>query len=112
LKSTRIVAAVTLAVVGATAFALPSYFDAFKANYKIPKGTALDKAGCATCHVGRTTKLNLYGQDLKKAMVELKAKKVTADVLKKIESLDSDKDGVKNIDEIKAGTLPGDPKSK
>ena len=28
------------------------------------------------------------------------------------ESLDSDGDGVKNIDEIKAGTNPGDPKSK
>jgi len=26
--------------------------------------------------------------------------------------LDSDKDGVKNGDEIKKGTLPGDPKSK
>jgi hypothetical protein len=32
--------------------------------------------------------------------------------LSSIEKLDSDKDGVSNINEIKAGTLPGDPKSK
>ena len=30
----------------------------------------------------------------------------------KVEALDSDGDGVKNIDEIKAGTNPGDPASK
>jgi len=30
----------------------------------------------------------------------------------KIENLDSDGDGVKNIDEIKKGTNPGDPTSK
>ena len=29
-----------------------------------------------------------------------------------VERLDSDKDTFKNIDELKAGTLPGDPKSK
>ncbi len=35
-----------------------------------------------------------------------------AAALKAVEQMDSDKDGVKNLDEIKKGTLPGSPTSK
>ena len=56
--------------------------------------------------------MNPYGKDVQtKAVDDPKAEKKTYK-FEKIESLDSDGDGVKNIDEIKAGTNPGDPKSK
>jgi hypothetical protein len=63
------------------------------------------------CHV-KGKELNVYGKDVQKAMQEKKTKDLTAEILKSIEKLDSDKDGVSNGDELKAGTLPGDPKSK
>ena len=75
------------------------------------------KANCATCHVKKMAKkgdaeLNVFGKDMvAKAVVDPKAEKKTFN-FEKIESLDSDGDGVKNIDEIKAGTNPGDAKSK
>jgi hypothetical protein len=69
------------------------------------------KAKCGTCHVKAMPKkgeadLNAYGKDL------LATKKDGKVDFAKIEKLDSDKDGVKNIDEIKKGTNPGDPASK
>jgi hypothetical protein len=72
---------------------------------------------CTTCHVKPLPKKedhenNAYGKDLAtKAVVDAKAEKKTYDFTK-VEALDSDGDGVKNIDEIKAGTNPGDPASK
>jgi len=51
-------------------------------------------------------KLNPYGVDFAKQRTR------DAAAFKAIERLDSDKDGVSNLDEIKAGTLPGDPASK
>jgi len=72
---------------------------------------------CTTCHVKPLPKKedhesNAYGKDVvSKAVVDPKAATKTYDFTK-IEGLDSDGDGVKNIDEIKAGTNPGDPKSK
>jgi hypothetical protein len=104
-------------LVGITLFAYglasakPDNLNAFKALYAPKEGTALAKAGCLICHVEMKDlkKLNPYGADLKK---QLEKTKDSTAALKAIEGLDSDKDGVKNIDEIKAGTLPGDPKSK
>ncbi|MCW5942813.1 MAG: hypothetical protein KIS66_11305 [Fimbriimonadaceae bacterium] len=46
------------------------------------------------------------------ALKQENTKVLTGSVLKKVEGLDSDKDGVKNIDEINADKMPGDPKSK
>ncbi|HEY3413028.1 MAG TPA: c-type cytochrome [Armatimonadota bacterium] len=112
MNKSRFVMTLALATVAGTTLALPPFVGDFQKTYKVPAGSALAKANCATCHIGMTPKLNPYGQDLKKAMATLKTKKLTADVLKKIEKLDSDKDGVKNGVEIKKGTLPGDPKSK
>jgi cytochrome c553 len=69
---------------------------------------------CTTCHTTAMPKkespdLNAYGKDLLEKAYD-KAKK-TYD-FKKVEALDSDGDGVKNIDEIKAGTNPGDKAAK
>ena len=75
------------------------------------------KANCATCHVKKMAKkgdaeLNVFGKDMvAKAIVDPKAEKKTYDY-KKIEALDSDKDGKTNLEELMAGTNPGDPASK
>ena len=90
----------------APAAAKNSLLQEFKKKYPQFK---FDKIhSCTLCHqeakkgVGP---LNGYGKDFK-------AQKGTpAEKLVKIEKLDSDKDKFSNIDEIKAGTNPGDPKS-
>lgn len=105
----RMMLAVTagLLLLSAAAFALPPYGNIFKELYAPKEGTALAKAACMTCHAGSapTKAMNPYGADL--------AKQATKDAaaLKAIEQLDSDKDGFTNIQEIQAGTLPGDPAS-
>jgi hypothetical protein len=52
-------------------------------------------------------KLNPYGLDMQTEMKKAKSKKLTPAILKELENLDSDKDGKKNIDEIKADSNPG-----
>lgn len=100
-----------LMILATTAFALPPMAKVFEATYKPAKNSALKKADCVICHVAKgKTKLNPYGEDIKKELAG--SKTLTPEILKKVESLDSDKDGVSNIDEIKADTLPGDSKSK
>ena len=93
------------------ALATPKMQAVFVKTYPAPKDSDLAKAKCAACHV-KGKDLNVYGKDVQKAMQEKKTKELTAEILKSIEKLDSDKDGVSNGDELKAGTLPGDPKSK
>jgi cytochrome c2 len=95
------------------AVATPQAGTPFKALYGTPKeGTDLAKAmPCQACHAAMPpskTNLNPYGVDLQKAAKGT----INEAAFKAIEALDSDKDGFKNLDEIKAGTLPGDPKSK
>src|ERR1043166_5960304 len=69
-------------------------------------------AKCSTCHEKAMPKKedhanNPYGADLEKTVADPKAAKKVIDFAK-VEAMDSDGDGVKNIDEIKAGTNPGD----
>lgn len=94
-----------------SALATPKYFGTFRKTYPVPKESALAKANCNTCHL-KGTELNVYGKDVQKAMQAKKTKELTAEILKSIETLDSDKDGAANGKEVKAGTLPGDSKSK
>jgi hypothetical protein len=92
--------------------AKPTDLPTFKQLYSPKDGTALASAACLTCHAKMPptkTDLNPYGVDVQKAAA---GRTVDSAVLKKIEKLDSDKDTFSNLDEIKAGTLPGDPKSK
>lgn len=97
---------VVLCVLATAAFATPAFKKVFDSTYKPKVGSALAKAGCVVCHVrAGSTDLNSYGKSLK-------GKPLTAKSLKQVEKLDSDKDGKTNITEIKAGTLPGNPKSK
>ena len=69
------------------------------------------KAKCASCHVKAMAKkgdaeVNAFGKDMMKFVVDPKAEKKTFDWAK-LEPLDSDGDGKKNVDEIKAGENPG-----
>jgi cytochrome c2 len=107
-------AGLTLALMApaVVSMAMPGFEAVVKQTYKLGPNSKFVKAGCAACHVGMTPKFNPFGADLKKVMDAAKAKKLTPAFLKKIEKLDSDKDGVKNGVELKKGTLPGDPKSK
>jgi len=115
-KKTTIAVSVLVAFcVGTTLLANLDNQKAFVAKYPDAKAS-LGK--CSTCHMKALPKkdgdheLNPYGKDvLAKAAVDPKAAKKEFK-FEKIEALDSDGDGVKNIDEIKAGTNPGDPKSK
>lgn len=73
----------------------------------------LAKASCLVCHTAMGKKdLNAYGKDVAAALKALKRKDLSQAVLNRIAKLDSDKDGVRNGDELKAGTNPGDPKSR
>lgn len=104
----RLVSAAALLTVSALVLALGTFTKTFTTHYKLDKDSALAKAGCGICHVSaKGGKLNPYGIDLQKQMQALKTKKFTVEVMKKVEALDSDKDGVKNVDEIKKGTMPG-----
>ena len=77
----------------------PEYLSAFNSRYKT-SGSHLDT--CTTCHAPSSPSrdnLNPYGKDFGAANHDFGA----------IEPKDSDGDGFSNIDEIKAGTFPGDP---
>lgn len=98
----------TMVCVFAIASALSAYSKVFHDHYKVKDGSNLAKAACMTCHISaKGGKLNPYGLDIQKEMKAQKAKKITPAILAKIEGLDSDKDGVKNIDEIKKDANPG-----
>lgn len=82
----------------------------FDATYDIKPDSQLGKAKCMQCHLtmkgGKT--LNAYGKDLQTAMKAKGTKKLTEDILKGVEKVDSDKDGMNNVDEIKADRNPGE----
>ncbi|MBI5706325.1 MAG: hypothetical protein HZC36_04975 [Armatimonadetes bacterium] len=105
-----------LVILGSIAcFAMPKpmFLKTFIGAYKAPAGSALSKAMCTACHPSnKGGPVNAYGRDVDKALKASGGSELTAGILKKIEALDSDKDGVKNGDELKKGTLPGDEKSK
>ncbi|MFI5198096.1 MAG: hypothetical protein ACHQJD_05715 [Thermoanaerobaculia bacterium] len=109
MKKVRIVVvsfASAMALVAGSAIATVDMLKAMTSKYP-----DAPKPKCGTCHVKPKPKkgeeqLNPYGKDY------LATKKDGKFDFAKIEKLDSDKDGVSNIDEIKKGTNPGDPASK
>lgn len=62
---------------------------------------------CSFCHASPPS-LNFYGEDIKKNAAGPVGSGLAA-ILKKIEGLDSDKDGANNLDEILKGGAPGNP---
>lgn len=105
---------VLLTVAACAVVAMPTFSPVVNTQYKPKKDGVVAKATCALCHASKTKfkEFNPYGADLKKALDAQKTKKLTPEILKSLDALDSDKDGVKNGIELKADTLPGDPKSK
>lgn len=77
------------------ALANDEYMEQFKSVY--PNSPVQN---CKVCH-DRKPRLNVYGNELVRVGFNYAA----------IEALDSDGDGVSNIDEINKGTLPGDKAS-
>ncbi len=91
------------------ALAFSSYTNAFNTKY----GTSGTSGGttlgsCITCHTNLNggASWNLYGLD-----VQGKISSGINGALTAVEPTDSDHDGFTNINEINAGTFPGDPKS-
>ncbi len=96
---------------GATMANLKAYKDAYPG--KDPKAYT-----CKTCHngaMGKKGDLNAYGVALQALALQPKApvdaKKLTEADYRTIEKADADGDGASNLDEINAGTAPGDPTS-
>ena len=81
------------------AFALPQHMKSFSTAYPQFK-----RVSCTVCHI-QPPKLNPYGLAVQKT--------IQAGVVnvKAIESLDSDEDQYTNIEEITAGSMPGDKDS-
>ena len=101
----------TVGVIGAcaaTAFALSTFGSIFNKTYNVDPSSPLGKASCSVCHVAKhASKLNAYGKDMAAVMKAANTKKLTAEILHKLDNVDSTKTGVKNIDKIKAGKNPG-----
>jgi uncharacterized membrane protein len=98
-------------IAATTASAKPEFWETFKAHYHPADGSAIGEGRCLTCHMKGSTERNPYGKALQRLVDASAGKKVTDAMLLQVEALDADKDGFKNIDEIKAGSLPGDPNS-
>jgi len=100
----------TAGVLGASAmvFALSSFGAIFNSTYNVSKTSNLGKAGCAVCHATKHGgKLNAYGKDIGAVMKAQNTKKLTADILHKVDKMDSTKSGTSNLAKIKADKNPG-----
>lgn len=85
-------------VVAREVLTLPSFERLFRRKYKY-------KASCSLCHSqGGGSALGPYGKDFKRRGMSFLS-------FGKLEDLDSDKDGFKNLAEIVAKSNPGDAKS-
>ncbi|NTU60744.1 MAG: hypothetical protein HGA95_00185 [Caldiserica bacterium] len=97
--------AIILLITTSIVLARYPYYVVFQKTYKSTVGSRIDYCICHLNKDGGGAR-NFYGIDFEKNRHDLKA----------IEDKDSDNDGFKNIDEIKAFTNPGDladyPKDK
>ncbi|MFQ6131240.1 MAG: hypothetical protein ACE5R4_04330 [Armatimonadota bacterium] len=123
-----IVAAAAVVLAGGRVGARPEHQTQFRRIYQPPRRSELVKASCMLCHLKRRggTKLNPYGEDLRKTSRKLKReyKKKRNEIPKwdpergglglyqraayrAVEKLDSDGDKAPNGWEIKHDKLPG-----
>ena len=107
--------AALLLVGGAPAWATMANVKTYKEAYP---GKDAKAYTCKVCHngaMGKKGDLNAYGVALQALSLQPKApvdaKKLTEADYRAIEKADADGDGVSNLDEINAGTAPGDPAS-
>ena len=94
-----------------TAWATFQNFQSFKKAYP---GKDAKAYSCRICHegaIGNATNLNAYGKELLDLKGDEGAKALTEDDYRAVEQEDADGDGASNLDEIEAGTDPGDATS-
>lgn len=103
-----LLSAITLAL-GVSAFSLSTFYNTFTTTYKVEKDSALGKQACQICHVNKRggKQLNPYGKDVQAALHAAGVKKITAEILHKVDKLDSTKSGMTNLEKIRAGKNPG-----
>lgn len=94
----------------ALAGAEPGFWETYRGHYGLKEGFPNLKAGCLNCH-SSVPRRNPYGKSVEEALKLASARAVTPEILAGLEAEDSDGDGFSNGDEIKAGYLPGDPRS-
>ena len=106
----RLLTVVGLAAVTMFACSMVASMKTFDSTYGIKPDSKLGTAKCMACHLtmkgGKT--LNPYGKDLQAAMKAKGTKKMTEEILRSVENLDSDKDGMSNVAELKADRNPGE----
>lgn len=108
---TRPLAVLAIVSLGAVATAFPPFLERFKATYTIKAGTPLEAAKCLTCHASASGgPRNPFGKAIGAKLAG--SSQLTEAILKGLDSEDSDGDGATNREEIDAGTLPADAKSK
>ncbi len=101
---------IALAAIGTAALSTPLSWKVFTAKYQTATDSKIGTATCMNCHLTKKGgKLNAYGLDLKKVMTDAGTKKLTPELLAKVEGLDSLKSGKSNIAKIKADINPGQP---
>jgi hypothetical protein len=104
----RLTTTTAIAALTVCAFALSSFVSVFQSTYKLPDDSPLVKAKCSLCHTSKAGgKLNAYGKDLQAALRKANTKKLTPEIIRSVDALDSNKNGVKNNEEIKSGKFPG-----
>lgn len=108
----RGLALISLTMLGGAVTALPVLRTDFLKLSGVKASSKVGSEQCTLCHLPNGTKLNPFGLDMQKSMKAAKTRKLTAQVIKQLATLDSDKDKFTNEREWKADTLPGDPKSK
>ena len=104
----RTISIVALVALGAFALPTTASWKVFQAKYNIQKESKIGADTCINCHMTKKGgKLNAYGKDLQLVMKEAGTKKLTSELLAKVEGLDSLKDGKTNIAKIKGDINPG-----
>ncbi len=101
-----------LALVSAVALVAGTAFATMDLQKEFLKKYPDSKIKCGSCHTKAMPKakdadVNKFGADMNK----VKGKDGKYDFAA-LEKMDSDGDGVSNLDELKKGTNPGDPASK
>ncbi|HWP30444.1 MAG TPA: DUF2231 domain-containing protein [Fimbriimonadales bacterium] len=84
------------------------FLDTFLKNYKLSESSKLAEHSCGICHVSDSDfTMNPYGKQLREKMAAAGADRVTEEILKEVENLDADGDGVSNLEAITSDKLPG-----
>ncbi len=95
----------------APALALPSAPGAFCERYPSAPVCAGGSPACGFCHAGAPPELNVYGAAVRGAFSGPVSIAELGAALAAVEPGDADGDGFSNLEEIEAGTQPGDPDS-